>query len=61
MNFENEIKIIGLKDIPLVKKGDNIPTIIIKSLQNSGLSLENGDIIIIAQSLVSKSIGRTKY
>ncbi|MFW9867025.1 MAG: coenzyme F420-0:L-glutamate ligase, partial [Candidatus Thorarchaeota archaeon] len=60
MNFGNEIKIIGLKDIPIVKKGDNIPAIIIRSLQKSRLSLENGDILVIAQSVVSKSNGRTK-
>ncbi|MFX1490197.1 MAG: coenzyme F420-0:L-glutamate ligase [Promethearchaeota archaeon] len=60
MSIGNEIKIIGLKDIPLVKKGDNIPAIIIRSLQKSRLSLENGDILVIAQSIVSKSNGRTK-
>jgi coenzyme F420-0:L-glutamate ligase/coenzyme F420-1:gamma-L-glutamate ligase len=60
MNFRNEIRIIGLKDIPLVKKGDSIPAIIINSLKKSGLSLENGDILVIAQSLISKSIGRIK-
>jgi coenzyme F420-0:L-glutamate ligase/coenzyme F420-1:gamma-L-glutamate ligase len=58
MNFKNEIKIIGLKDIPLVKRGDNIPNILLKAIQLSGLSLLDGDIIVIAQSLISKSIGR---
>lgn len=58
MNFKNEIKIIGLKDIPLVKNGDNIPNILLEAIQLGGLSLSDGDIIVIAQSLISKSIGR---
>ena len=32
MNFKEEIKIIGLKGIPLIKKGDKIPEIVIDAL-----------------------------
>ena len=60
MNFENEIKIIGLKEIPLIKKGDNIPEIIIDALNRNRLILQDGDIIIIAQTIISKCNGRTK-
>lgn len=60
MNFKNGIEIFGLKDIPLIKKGDNIPEIILDSLKNSDLSLQNGDIIVIAQSIISKSNGRIR-
>ena len=60
MSFKDEIKIIGLKEIPLIKKGDDIPKIIISALNRNGLALENGDIIVIAQTIISKSSGRTK-
>jgi len=60
MNFPNEIKIIGLKGISLIKKGDNIPEIIIDALNQNGLILQDGDIIIIAQTIISKCNGRTK-
>ncbi len=60
MSFKDEIKIIGLKEIPLIKKGDNIPEIIIEALSRNGLALEDGDIIVIAQTIISKSNGRTR-
>ncbi|MHA1985099.1 MAG: coenzyme F420-0:L-glutamate ligase [Promethearchaeota archaeon] len=60
MNGKNGIEIFALKDIPLVKKGDDIPEIIFTSLKHDGLSLEDNDIIVIAQSIVSKSIGKTR-
>lgn len=60
MSFKDEIKIIGLKEIPLIKKGDNISDIIIKALDRNGLTLQDGDIIVIAQTIISKSSGRTR-
>jgi coenzyme F420-0:L-glutamate ligase/coenzyme F420-1:gamma-L-glutamate ligase len=59
MNLKNDIQIIGLKGIPLIKKGDNLPEIIIKALDLNNIALENGDIIVIAQTIISKSTGRT--
>jgi len=60
MNIKDEIKIIGLKEIPLIKEGDNIPEIILNALNINRISLEDGDIIVIAQTIVSKSNGRTR-
>jgi coenzyme F420-0:L-glutamate ligase/coenzyme F420-1:gamma-L-glutamate ligase len=60
MNFKNRIEIFGLQDIPLVKEGDNISDIILDSLNHSELSLQDGDIIVVAQSIISKSIGRIR-
>jgi len=47
-----------LNDFPYIKKGDNIAEIISSSLQHNGLSLLNGDILVIAQKIISKSEGR---
>ncbi|MFX1364313.1 MAG: coenzyme F420-0:L-glutamate ligase [Promethearchaeota archaeon] len=60
MYISKEIKIIGLKEVPLIQKGDNIPEIILKAINNNGLTLEDRDILIIAQTIISKSIGRTR-
>jgi len=60
MNLKDEIKIIGLKGIPIIKKGDKITDIIIDGLNKNGISLEDQDIIIIAQSIISKSNGRIR-
>ncbi|MHA2007725.1 MAG: coenzyme F420-0:L-glutamate ligase [Promethearchaeota archaeon] len=60
MDSYYKLEIIGLEDIPLVKDGDNIPNIITKCLNKMHLSLKDGDIIVIAQSIISKSSGRIK-
>ncbi|MFW9820105.1 MAG: coenzyme F420-0:L-glutamate ligase [Candidatus Thorarchaeota archaeon] len=56
----NEIKIYGLKGIPIIKNGDNIAEIIIHALKQNNLDLKERDIIVIAQSIISKSNGRTQ-
>jgi len=49
MNFKEDIKIIGIKGIPLIKKGDKITDIIIDALNKNEISLEDRDIIIILE------------
>ena len=51
------LKLFGLNEIPLVKKGDNIPDLIITALKKQKINLKNQDIILIAETLVSKSEG----
>ncbi|MFX1452567.1 MAG: coenzyme F420-0:L-glutamate ligase [Promethearchaeota archaeon] len=55
-----EIKIIGLKEIPLIKRGDNLPKIIGNALDKNKITLEDRDILVIAQSIISKSNGRIR-
>ncbi len=52
-----EIKLIGLKDIPLVESGDNVGEIIKDAVINQNYELKNGDIILIAETLISKAEG----
>lgn len=47
-----------LAALPLIRPGDNIPEIILRALPESGLSLQDGDILVLAQKIVSKSEGR---
>jgi coenzyme F420-0:L-glutamate ligase/coenzyme F420-1:gamma-L-glutamate ligase len=47
-----------LLNIPLVKPGDDIAVQIIAALGSQGLILEPGDILVIAQKIVSKAEGR---
>ena len=51
------LELFGLKKIPLVKKGDNIAKIIEDDLNEEKISLEDGDIILIAETLISKAEG----
>ena len=50
--------ITPLTDIPNIEVGDDLVEIIINALRKDHISLANGDIIVIAQKIVSKSEGR---
>ena len=52
------IELIGVEGIPDVKEGDDIAKIIVQKLSEMGVSLENGDIIVVTQKIVSKAEGR---
>jgi len=47
-----------LPKIPLIQTGDILAEIIWNSLHEANINLENGDILVIAQKIVSKAEGR---
>lgn len=51
------IELIGLNKIPLIENGDHIPTIILESIEKQKNTIENGDIILIAETIISKADG----
>jgi coenzyme F420-0:L-glutamate ligase/coenzyme F420-1:gamma-L-glutamate ligase len=53
-----ETSIAALSGIPHVRPGDDIADIVLQGLASSGLSLLRGDIVAIAQKIVSKAEGR---
>jgi coenzyme F420-0:L-glutamate ligase/coenzyme F420-1:gamma-L-glutamate ligase len=53
-----ELSIAALAGIPLVKEGDDIAGLILNGLAASGLLLARGDVVVIAQKIVSKAEGR---
>jgi len=52
------LTLTSLRDIPLIRQGDNLADILFASLHTSGLSLQDGDILVLAQKIVSKAEGR---
>ncbi len=58
--MKNRIDLIGLRGIPLIQPGDDIPKIILESLKVNDITLDEGDIIVIAQTIISKSNGRIR-
>jgi len=58
--MKEKIEIIGVEDIPLIKPGDDIPSLIFNALTKNSISLEDRDIVIIAQTIISKSLGRLR-
>ncbi len=53
-----EVRIIGVDGIPEVKRGDDPVQLIMRGLEHSGLSLEQGDIVVVTHKMVSKAEGR---
>jgi coenzyme F420-0:L-glutamate ligase / coenzyme F420-1:gamma-L-glutamate ligase len=47
-----------LQGIPLIQTGDDLPGIILAALQRGGLRLLEGDLLVLAQKIVSKTEGR---
>jgi coenzyme F420-0:L-glutamate ligase/coenzyme F420-1:gamma-L-glutamate ligase len=52
------ISLIVVPGIPEVRKGQDLPKLIALSARRSGMALEDGDILVVAQKIVSKSEGR---
>ena len=54
----SQLSISTLSGIPMVKQGDDLAEIILDSLKRDELSLQSGDIVVVAQKIVSKAEGR---
>lgn len=52
------ITIIGLNGLPLVKEGDDLGRIVVECMKRQGAEILDGDVIVVAQKIVSKSEGR---
>jgi coenzyme F420-0:L-glutamate ligase/coenzyme F420-1:gamma-L-glutamate ligase len=52
------LTLTALPGIPLIQSGDDLAEIILQALKRAGLSLQDGDILVLAQKIVSKAEGR---
>jgi len=48
-----------LQHIPLIRQDDNLADVVVNVLQENNIALEDNDIIVFAQKIVSKAEGRT--
>jgi coenzyme F420-0:L-glutamate ligase / coenzyme F420-1:gamma-L-glutamate ligase len=48
-----------LQHIPLIHHGDNLVDVVLSSLKKSKLTLQDSDILVFAQKIISKAEGRT--
>jgi coenzyme F420-0:L-glutamate ligase/coenzyme F420-1:gamma-L-glutamate ligase len=51
------IQIIGLRKMPLTKRGDNIADQVVNAAKEEGVKISNHDILVIAQKIISKAEG----
>lgn len=49
------VHLMPLNSLPLIKVGDNIANLIIVSCKNEAVKLLNGDVIVVAQKIISKA------
>lgn len=52
------VEIIPLQGLPMVEPGDDLPGLIASCLRNNDLVLDTGDVLVVAQKVVSKAEGR---
>ena len=58
MGTPTRLELIGLQGIGAVHAGDDLGAIVAESLAATGLSLRDGDVVAVAQKIVSKSENR---
>ena len=54
----HHLKLIALKDFPLIEPNDDLVSIINKSINDNGIDIESGDVIAVAQKIISKCENR---
>jgi coenzyme F420-0:L-glutamate ligase/coenzyme F420-1:gamma-L-glutamate ligase len=55
------VSYLAVPGIPHIEPGDELAGVIVDAVKAAGLMLENGDIVVIAQKIVSKAEGRYVY
>lgn len=53
-----DLRIIGLRGLPEVTPGDNLTRLIADSLHRDGIGVDDGDLFVVTQKIVSKAAGR---
>jgi coenzyme F420-0:L-glutamate ligase/coenzyme F420-1:gamma-L-glutamate ligase len=53
-----DLRLIPITGIPLVKPGDDLAALIVEAALQTGLSLQEGDILVVTQKVVSKAENR---
>jgi coenzyme F420-0:L-glutamate ligase / coenzyme F420-1:gamma-L-glutamate ligase len=58
MAIAARVELIAVPDMPLVQAGDDLVGLVLDGVARADLSLEDGDVVVIAQKIVSKAEGR---
>jgi coenzyme F420-0:L-glutamate ligase / coenzyme F420-1:gamma-L-glutamate ligase len=52
-----DFRVIGITKIPMVKENNDIAELILNALDEEDIKVDNGDVLIVAETVVSKSEG----
>jgi coenzyme F420-0:L-glutamate ligase / coenzyme F420-1:gamma-L-glutamate ligase len=58
LRIGTRIELLALDGVPDIRPGDDLAQIVVDSLRQSGFALRNGDILALAQKVVSKAENR---
>jgi coenzyme F420-0:L-glutamate ligase/coenzyme F420-1:gamma-L-glutamate ligase len=53
------LNLFVIPGLPEIREGDNLPKLIVEAARTAGTKFASGDVIVIAQKIVSKAEGRT--
>ncbi len=53
-----EIRLIAIRHLPEIVPGDELGSLIVNAARASGVRLADGDVLVVAQKIISKSEGR---
>jgi coenzyme F420-0:L-glutamate ligase/coenzyme F420-1:gamma-L-glutamate ligase len=56
----NPLVLTPLEGLPLIKQGDDLAAMVLATLGRQQIELRNGDILVLAQKIVSKTEGRLR-
>ncbi len=58
MSTDADIQLIALRNLPEIVPGDDIGQLLVQAAGEMGLVLRSGDIVVVAQKIISKAEGR---
>ena len=56
--MSDKVTIVGLKGVPMVEARDDLAAIVLNAYAETGLAPADGDVLVVAQKIVSKAEGR---
>lgn len=54
------VSLIPIEHLPLIQEGDDLAALLVEAIDRSGQRLTDGDVIVVAQKIVSKTEGRAR-
>lgn len=57
--LNDAIRILPLKGVPMIEAGDVLADILLRAFETTGVTPADGDILVLAQKIVSKAEGRS--
>jgi len=55
-----DMTFMAVPSIPLIQPGDDLPKLIVAAITATGLALDDDDVLVVAQKIVSKAEGRVR-